>query len=185
MFITKCQECQLVKAKHQYPLGFLQLLPILEWKWEVISMDLITGLRNIQKQNDSIFVVVEKLSKAAQFIPVKLTYKEVHIADIFLKEIFRLQSIRNKFILDQKTKFTRNFWRSLFSGLETQLNFSTSYHQQTDGQIERVKQIVEDMLRMYVMNNCTKWEYYLHLVEFAYNNGYQTSAKKTYTLSFA
>ena len=83
LFIAKCQECQLVKAEHQHPLGLLQPLPIQEWKWEVINMDFIMVLQNRKKKNDSIFVVVDKLSKEAHFIPVKSTFKAVHIADIF------------------------------------------------------------------------------------------------------
>ena len=122
-------------------------------------MDFITGLPKSKKQNDYIFVVVDKLSKAAHFIPVKSTYKAVHIADIFLKEIFRLHEIPKEIISDGDTNFTQNFWRSLFSGLDMQLKFSTAYHPQ----IERVKKVVEDMLRMHVMNNPTKWEYYMHL----------------------
>ena len=140
-------------------------------------MDFITGLSKSKKQNDSIFVVIDKLSKETHFIPVKSTYKAVTIANIFLKEIFRLHGIPRVIILDRYVKFTGKFWRYLFSGLETQLNFSTAYHPQTDGQIERVNQIVEDMLRMYVMNNPTKWKDYLHLVEIAYNNEYQDSTK--------
>ena len=155
----------------------VQPLPILEWKWDVISMDFITGLPKSKKKNDSIFVVVEKLSKVAHLIPVKSTYKEVHIADIFLKEIFRLHGIPKETILDRDTKFTEKFWRSLFFGLEMQLKFSNAYHPQTDDQTERVNQIVEDMHRMYVMKNPTKWEDYLHLPKFAYNNGYQSYAK--------
>ena len=88
---------------------------------------------------------------------MKSTYKEVHIVDIFLKEIFRLHRIPKEIMLDWDTKFTRNFWRYLFSGLETQLNFSTAYHPQTDEKTERVNMIVEDMLKMYVMKNPTKW----------------------------
>ena len=91
-------------------------------------MYFITGLLKIKKQNDSIFVVVDKLSKATHFIPVKPTYKAVQITNNFLKEIFRLHGITKVIISDQDTKFTENFWRYLFSGLETQLNFSTSYH---------------------------------------------------------
>ena len=116
MFIAKCQ---LVKAEHQHPSGLLQTLPTLEWKWEVISMDFITGLPKSKKQNDSIFIVVDKLSKASRFIPVKSTYKEVHIVDIFLKDIFRLHRIPKAIISNRDTKFTGNFWRSLFFGLET------------------------------------------------------------------
>ena len=80
-------------------------------------MDFIIGIPKSKKQNDSIFVVVEKLSKVAHFILVKLTYKEVHIADIFLKEIFRFYGIPKAIISNRDTKFTGNVWRSLFSRL--------------------------------------------------------------------
>ena len=126
-------------------------------------MDFMIGLPKSKKKKDSIFVVIDKLSKAAHFILVKLTCKVVHIVDIFLKKIFRLHGIPKAIISNRDMKFTEIFWRSLFSGLETQLNFSTAYHSQKDGQTEWVNQIVKDMLRMYVMNNPTKWEDYLHL----------------------
>ena len=80
-------------------------------------------------------------------------------------------------ISDQDSKFTSNFWTTLFKGLNTKLNFSTSFHPQTDGQTERVNQILENMLRLYVKDQPSKWEDYLHLAEFAYNNNYQASAK--------
>ena len=112
MFIAKCKEFQPVKVEHQHPLGFLHPFPILEWKWEVMSMDFITGLPKIKKQNDSIFVVIDKLSKEAHFIPMKSTYKAMNIADIFLKEIFRLHGIPKEIISDRDVKFTGNFWRS-------------------------------------------------------------------------
>ena len=96
----------------------------------------------------------------------------MNISDIFVKEISILHGIPKAIISYREVKFTENFWIYLFFGLETQLNFSTAYHPQTDGQTKRVNQIVEDMIRMYVMNNPTKWEDYLHLAEFEYNNGY-------------
>jgi len=74
-YLSKCLECQLVKAKHQHLVGFLQPLPIPEWKWETISLDFITDLPHTKKQHDSIMVVVEKLSKTTHFIPMKSTYK--------------------------------------------------------------------------------------------------------------
>ena len=128
-------------------------------------------------QNDIIFVVINKLSKETHFIPVKLTYKAMNIFDIFLKEIFRLHGIPKVIISDRDVKFTRKNWRYLFSWLETWLNFNTVYHPQTDRQIERVNQIVKDMLWMYVMNNPTKWEVYLHIIEFVYNNACKDSIK--------
>ena len=95
-------------------------------------------------------VVVDKLSKATHFIPVKTTYKAANIVDIFLKQFFRLHGIPKVIISDRDPKFTDNFWRSLFKGLNTTLNISTSFHSQTDGQTERVNQVLEDLLRMYV-----------------------------------
>ena len=74
-------------------------------------------------------------------------------------------------------KFTGNFWNSLFKGLNTALNFNTSFHPQTNGQTERVNQVLEDLLRMYVKDQLGKWEDYLHLVEFAYNNNYQALSR--------
>ena len=92
-FLARCMECQQVKAEHRHLARLLQPLPIPEWKWEVINTDFIRGLPKNKKQNDSIMVVVDKLSKAAHFIPIKSTYKAV--------------------------KFTGNFWKSLFQGFDT------------------------------------------------------------------
>ena len=92
-----------------------------------------------------------------------------------MKDIFRLHGLPKEIVSDRDFKFTSNFWKGLFADLGTKLNFSTVYHPQTDGKIERVNQVLQDMLRMYVMNKPTKWEDYLHLVEFAYNNGQQAS----------
>jgi hypothetical protein len=176
-YLVKCIECQQVKSEHRHPAGLLQPLPIPEWKWETISTDFVTGLQTSTKQNDIIMVVVDKLSKYAHFIPVKLTCKAIDVTNIFMKEIFRLHGMPKEIVSDRDTKFTSNFWKSLMVGLETKLLFSTAYHPQTDGQMERVNQILEDMLRMHVMNQPKKWEDFLLLVEFTYNNGYQESLK--------
>jgi hypothetical protein len=122
-------------------------------------------------------VVIDNVSKSAHFIPVKSTFKDINIAEIFMKEIFRLHGIPKMVISDRDVKFTSTFWKELFSGINTNLNFSMSYHPQMDGQTEMTNQIIGDMLRMYVRTKSNKWEDYLHLVEFAYNNGYQTSVK--------
>jgi hypothetical protein len=122
-------------------------------------------------------VVINKLSKSAHIIPVKSTFKDINIVEIFMKEIFRLHGIPKMVISDRDVKFTSTFWKELFAGINTNLNFSMSYHPKMDGHTERTNQIIEDMLRMYVRTKPNKWEDYLHLVEFAYNNGYQTSAK--------
>ena len=109
-------------------------------------------------------VVIDKLSKYAHFILVKSTFKAINIVEILIKEIFRLYVIPKMVILDRDVKFTSTFWKELFAGLNTNLNFSTTYHLHTDGQTERTNQIIEDMLRMYVRTKLNKWEDYLHLV---------------------
>jgi hypothetical protein len=80
-------------------------------------------------------------------------------------------------VFDRDPKFTSKFWRGLFKRLGKNMNFSTTYHLESDGKIERVNQMIEDILRMYVMEKPSKWEDYLHLVEFSYNNGYQAYLK--------
>ena len=122
-------------------------------------------------------VVIDKISKEAHFIPVKTTHKAFNIAEIFMKQIFHLHGIPKVIISNRDPKFTGNFWKSLFKGLNTTLNFSTSFHPQTDGQTERVNQVIEYMLRLYVREQPGKWEDFLHLVEFAYNNHYQASTR--------
>ena len=119
-----------VKAEHQHLAGLLQPLPVLEWKWETISLDFIIGLPKTQKQNDSIMVVIDKVSKSTHFIPVKSTFKAINIAQIFMKEIFRLHGVPKMVISDREVKFTSSFWKELFTGLNTNLNFSMNYHQQ-------------------------------------------------------
>jgi hypothetical protein len=176
-YIARCMECQRVKDEHRHPAGLLQPLPIPEWKWEVVTMDFIIGLPRTNKQHDSIMVVVDKLTKSAHFIPLKTTHKETNVVDVYMREVARLHGIPKTIVSDRDPKFTSKFWRGLFKGFITTLNFNTTYHPESDGQTKRVNQVIEDMLRKYVMDKPSIWEDYLHLVEFAYNNGYQASLK--------
>ncbi|GKV40242.1 hypothetical protein SLEP1_g47911 [Rubroshorea leprosula] len=126
-FVSQCLTCQKVKAKHQRLLGKLQPLPILQWKWENITMDFVTGLPRTLKDRD--------------------------------------------------TRFLSHFWTSLQQALGTQLNFSTAFHPQTDGQSERTIQILENMLRACVLDWKGSWDQHLSMAEFAYNNSYQSSIR--------
>ena len=91
-------------------------------------MDFITGLPVTWRQHDSIVLVVDKLTKASHFIPVKSTHKTDDIAKIFMKEIFKLQGLPKAIVSNGDAKFTSNFWKGLFAYLGTKLNFSTAYH---------------------------------------------------------
>src|SRR5690606_36667174 len=116
------------------------------------------------RQHDSIMVVVDKLTKAAHCVPVKSTHRGTNIADIYMREIARLHGIPKTIVSDRDSKFTSNFWKGLFKEFGTSLNLGTAYHPQIDGQTERVNQVIEDMLRMYVMDQPSKWENYHYLV---------------------
>jgi hypothetical protein len=140
-------------------------------------MDFITKLLITVKQHDSIMVVVDKLTKAMHFILVKTTHKETNIAEIYMKEFVRLHGVPKVIVSDKDPTFTSNFWTGLFKGFGTNLNLSTTYHLESNGQTSMTNKIIEDILRMYVMDQPSKWEYYIHLVEFSYNNGYQASLK--------
>jgi transposase InsO family protein len=127
----------------------------------------------MNKKHDSIMVVVDILTKFVHFVLVKTTHTMAYIGKIFMKEIARLHGIPRTIVSNRDTNFTSNFGRGWFKVFGTNLNFITTYHPHTDGKTERFNRIIEDMLRMYVMDKPSKWEDYLDLVEFAYNNGYQ------------
>jgi hypothetical protein len=132
-FIVRCIECQKVKVEHKHPTGLLQPLPIPEWKWEVVTMDFITNILRTAKQHDSIMVVVDKLTKASHFIPLKSTHKASNIVDIYMRDIARLNGVPKTIVSDRDPKFTSNLCRGLFKQFGTSLNFSTTYHLELDG----------------------------------------------------
>jgi transposase InsO family protein len=140
-------------------------------------MDFIVGLPLTARRHDSIFVVVDTLTKSAHFIPVRTTYPAPDIARVFISEIVRLHGVPKKIISDRGSMFTGRFWMSFQEALGTQLNFSTAYHPETNKHTERTNQILEDMLRMYMMDQQNIWEEFLPLVEFTYNNSYQSTIK--------
>jgi hypothetical protein len=122
-----------VKDEHRHPTGLLQPHAIPKLKWEVILMDFIVGFPLTTMRHDSIFVVVDTLSKSAHFIPVCMTFQALDIARIFVNDIVRLHGVPRKIISDRGSVFTGRFWTSFQEALGTQLNFSTTYHPETDG----------------------------------------------------
>jgi hypothetical protein len=142
-FIVKFLECQKVKVEHRHRAIFLQPLLIPEWKWEVVTMYFITKLPITNKQHDYIMVVVDKITKTSHFIPVKISHKVANIVYVYMREIARLHGIPKTILFDRDPKFTSNFWKGLFNGFGTNLNFSTTYHPESDGQTKRVNQVIE------------------------------------------
>ncbi|KAK2429513.1 hypothetical protein QL285_027945 [Trifolium repens] len=174
-FVSRCIVCQQVKIEHQKPGGLLQPLDIPEWKWEHITMDFVGGLPRNQRGQDSIWVIVDRLTKSAHFIPVKSTYKAPQYAAIFMEQIVRLHGVPLSVVSDRDPIFTSRFWKAFQNAMGTRLKMSTSHHPQTDGQSERTIQTLEDMLRACVLEDGGSWSNHLHLIEFAYNNSYHAS----------
>ncbi|CAL5400001.1 unnamed protein product [Camellia sinensis] len=173
--VSKCLHCQQVKAEHQRPAGLLQPLPIPEWKWEHITMDFVVGLPQSFSKNDAIWVIVDRLTKSAHFLSIKIMYPLNKFATLYIKEIIRLHGIPVSIVSDRDPRFVSHFWNKLQEALGTTLKFSTAYYPQTDGQSERTIQTLENMLRICVLDLKGNWDEHLPLVEFAYNNSYQAS----------
>ncbi|WVZ97208.1 hypothetical protein U9M48_042758 [Paspalum notatum var. saurae] len=132
-YVAVCDTCQRVKAEHQRPADLLQPLKILEWKWEEISMDFIVGLPRTQKGYNSIWVVVDRLTKVAHFIPMNTTYSGARLAELYISRIVCLHGVTKRIISDRGSQFTSRFWEQLHDSLDSKLRFSTTYHPQTDG----------------------------------------------------
>nr|GEX37706.1 putative reverse transcriptase domain-containing protein [Tanacetum cinerariifolium] len=145
-------------------------------KWERITMDFIVGLSRTPSGYDSIWVIVDRLTKSAHFLPMKTTDSMEKLTQFYLKEIVCRHGVPISIISDKDSKFTSRFWRSL-EALGTRLDMSTAYHLETDGQSKRTTQTLEDMLRACVINFGGSWCRHLPLVEFSYNNSYHASIK--------
>ncbi|GKD62794.1 putative nucleotidyltransferase, ribonuclease H [Tanacetum coccineum] len=176
-YASKCLTCAKVKAEHQRPSGLLVQPDIPEWKWEKIIMDFITKLPKTAAGFDSIWVIVDRLTKSAHFLPIKEMDSTKKLTRLYMKEIVLRHGIPVSIISDRDSHFTLRVWQSLHKSLGTQLNLSTAYHPQTDGQSERTIQTLEDTLRACMIDFGNSWDRHLPLVEFPYNNSYHTSIK--------
>jgi hypothetical protein len=107
--VAVCDVCQRVKAEHQRPARLLHPLKVLEWKWEEIGMDFIVGLPRTPKDYDSIWVIVDRLTKVAHFIPVKTTYKGSQLAGLYMARIVCLHGVSKKIVYDRGSQFTSRF----------------------------------------------------------------------------
>ncbi|GJU93413.1 putative reverse transcriptase domain-containing protein [Tanacetum coccineum] len=176
-YVSKCLTCAKVKAEHQRQSGLLVQPEIPQWKWDNITMDFVTKLPKSSQGYDTIWVIVDRLTKSAIFIPMKETDPLEKLARMYLKEVVTRHGIPVLIIYDRDPRFASNFWRSLQKALGTSLDMSTAYHPQTDGQSKRTIQTLEDMLRACVIDFGNGWVKHLPLVEFSYNNSYHASIK--------
>ncbi|WVZ62939.1 hypothetical protein U9M48_012628 [Paspalum notatum var. saurae] len=158
-FVAQCDTCNRIKAEKQRPAGLLKPLDIPMWKWEKITMDFIIGLPRTPKGNDSIWA----------------THNAPRLAELYIQNMLGLHGVPISTVSDRGPQSTARFWKSLHEALGTKLDYSTAYHPQTDGQTERVNQLLEDLLRACLLTYGPNWENSLPFAELSYNNSYQAS----------
>ncbi|GKE61278.1 putative reverse transcriptase domain-containing protein [Tanacetum coccineum] len=176
-YVSKCLTCAKVKAEHQRPLGLLVQPAIPEWKWDNITIDFITKLPKSSHGFDTIWVIMDRLTKSAHFLPIRENDPLEKLARLYLNRIVARHGIPVSIICDHDGRFTSNLWRSFQKALGTDLRMSTAYHPETDGHSERTIQTLEDMLRACVIDFGNGWVKNFPLAEFSYNNSYHASIK--------
>jgi hypothetical protein len=135
-YVSECDTYQKVKADFMKPGRLLQPLSILDWKWDDISMDYIVGLPMMARKFDSIWVIMDRLSKSTHFIPVNTNYKVQKYAEIYIAHVLCVHGVPKTIISDQGSQFVARFWEQLHASLGTRLIHSSAYHPKTDGQTE-------------------------------------------------
>jgi hypothetical protein len=168
-YVRTCDACQRNKPSQQATAGLLQPLPIPEYPWQQVTMDLITQLPKSHRGSDAIVVFVDKLTKMVHFVPTKTTVTAPQLAEIFWNTVVRHHGLPSSLVSDRDPRFIGHFWRALWKCLGTQLTMSTAFHPQTDGQTERANRTLEEMIRPYVSFQQKDWDEHLVAAEIACN----------------
>nr|GEV38093.1 putative reverse transcriptase domain-containing protein [Tanacetum cinerariifolium] len=177
IYVSRCLTCLKVKAEHQSLSGLLQQPEIPKWKWEEIAMDFVIMLPRTSSGHDTIWIIMNRLTKFTHFLPMREDYKMDRLARLYLNKSVARHGVPISIISDRNNRFTLRFWQLMQEALRTRLDMSTAYHPQTDGQSERTIQTLEDMLRACVLDFKGSWDVHLSLVEFSYNNSYHSSVQ--------
>jgi hypothetical protein len=177
-FVNRCKIFQYEKGK-RHNIVLYQPFPIPDKPWDAISMDFMLGLPRTQRGSDSIFVVVDKFSNMAHFVPCQKTNDARHIENLFFKKVVRLHGLPKSIVLDRDTKFVGHFWKTLWKKLGTKLSFSSTCHTQTDRQTEVVNQSLGNLLRSLVIEYHSQWNQILSQADVAYNDSLNKSMRKS------
>jgi hypothetical protein len=177
-YVSTCDVCQRSKIARHKPYGLLKPLPLAKRPWGAVTLDFVTDLP-VAQGYDSIMVVVDRFTKMSHFIPCRKTCSAEDAASLYINSVYRLHGLPDELLSDRGTQFTSKFWRRLFELLGVHQKLSTAFHPQTDGQTERVNQVMEQYLRCYCDYKQLNWMDLLSIAEFAYNNSFHTSIQMT------
>ncbi|PRQ43893.1 putative nucleotidyltransferase, Ribonuclease H [Rosa chinensis] len=177
-FVAACEVCQRNHYETRLPPGLLQPLAIPDKAWSVLSMDFIEGLPK-SDGNSVIWVVIDKLTKFAHFIPLKHPFTVATLAQVFVQEVFRLHGMPEAIISDRDPIFLSLFWEAFFNLQGTKLRKSSAYHPQTDGQTENLNRTLEQYLRCVAGDKPHTWVQALPWAEWWYNTAHHASLKMT------
>ncbi|GJW67482.1 putative reverse transcriptase domain-containing protein [Tanacetum coccineum] len=132
-YVSKCLTCAMAKSEHQRPSGLLVKPAIPEWKWDNITMDFITKLPKSSQGFNTIWVIMDRLTKSAHFLPIRENDPLDKLARLYLNGIVAIHGIPVSIIYDRDGRFMSNFWKSFQKALGTDISLSTAYHPETDG----------------------------------------------------
>ncbi|GKA55806.1 ty3-gypsy retrotransposon protein [Tanacetum coccineum] len=177
-WVMECVVCQKQKPDlSAYP-GLIQPLPMPTTIWSEISMDFVEGVPKSQGRS-VIFVVVDRLSKYAHFIPLQHPFTATQVVQVFLDNVYKLHGLPNTIVSDKDKIFLSHFWQSFFKMLKVQIKLSTAYHPQTDGQTEVVNRCLECYLRCMSRERPKEWMQWISMTEFLYNTNFHTAIRTT------
>ncbi|MBW0480743.1 hypothetical protein O181_020458 [Austropuccinia psidii MF-1] len=177
-YVSSFQQCLRNKNIHHKKFGLLKPIQIPYGPWSSLLMYFITQ-SHLSNKFDSILVAVERFSKMEIFIPTYGTITSLDLAQIFIDHLFSKHGLPASIVSDRGSLFLSLFWTQLCQKLKISRDLSTAFHPEADGQTERVNQILEQYLWMYVSYHQDDWHTWLSLAEFAYNNAEHSSTKQS------